>query len=256
MSKVSKGDNMRWLSWQVRLGIVLVAATAALYGLHYLIFGDLHHIFIYLLGDFAFVPLQVLIVTLIVEEFLRYRDKRARLEKLNMVIGAFFSEAGTGLLAYVSGFDPNLDRVRRDLVVRQGWTDEDFCDLSARLKRYEYGVDVKRMDLERLRTMLTGDRGFMVRLLENPTLLEHETFTQLLRAVFHVTEELESRPGFDSLPETDLAHLANDITRAYSYLVAEWVDYMRYLKGNYPYLFSLAMRTNPFDPEASPIVGK
>jgi len=28
----------------------------------------------------------------------------------------------------------------------------------------------------------------------------------------------------------------------------------QHLKDNYPYLFSLAMRTNPFDPEASPIV--
>jgi hypothetical protein len=37
-------------------------------------------------------------------------------------------------------------------------------------------------------------------------------------------------------------------------LVLEWVSYMRYLKEHYPYLFSLAMRTNPFDAEASPVV--
>jgi hypothetical protein len=29
---------------------------------------------------------------------------------------------------------------------------------------------------------------------------------------------------------------------------------MKHLKDNYPYLFSLAMRTNPFDHEASPVV--
>jgi len=29
---------------------------------------------------------------------------------------------------------------------------------------------------------------------------------------------------------------------------------MEHLKVNYPYLFSLAMRTNPFDRDASPIV--
>jgi len=32
------------------------------------------------------------------------------------------------------------------------------------------------------------------------------------------------------------------------------VDYMRYMKDNYPYLFSLAMRTNPFDRKTSPII--
>jgi hypothetical protein len=29
---------------------------------------------------------------------------------------------------------------------------------------------------------------------------------------------------------------------------------MEHLKINYPYLFSLAMRTNPFDRQASPVI--
>ncbi|MBA7569274.1 hypothetical protein ES708_11013 [subsurface metagenome] len=33
--------------------------------------------------------------------------------------------------------------------------------------------------------------------------------------------------------------------------ISEWLDYMKHLKNNYPYLFSLAMRTNPFDANAS-----
>jgi hypothetical protein len=37
--------------------------------------------------------------------------------------------------------------------------------------------------------------------------------------------------------------------------VHQWLDYLRYLKTNYPYLFSLAIRTNPFDEKASPVVG-
>ncbi|MFZ1947919.1 MAG: hypothetical protein WAW06_10280 [bacterium] len=247
---------MRFWNWQVRAGILLVLASAVLYFVHFLFFRDTHHIFLYLLGDFAFVPVQILVVTLIIEEFLRRRERQVRLEKLNMVIGAFFSEVGTRLLTYVSDFDPGLATVRGDLVVRQNWTDKDFEDLSSRLKGYQYGVDVHRIDLARLRTMLDANRDFMVRLLENPTLLEHETFTSLLRAVFHVTEELDSRPGVENLPETDLAHLAADIKRAYGRLVSEWVDYMCHLKNNYPYLFSLAMRTNPFDQHASPIVLK
>jgi hypothetical protein len=93
-----------------------------------------------------------------------------------------------------------------------------------------------------------------VRLLENPTLLEHESFTDLLRAVFHLTEELAYREDLSRSPTSDRAHIAGDINRAYHLLVHQWVDYMEYLKMNYPYLFSLAMRTNPFDREASPIV--
>ena len=97
-------------------------------------------------------------------------------------------------------------------------------------------------------------RDFLLRLLENPTLLEHEAFTDLLRAVFHLTEELQSRQSGIELPPNDYMHLAGDIKRVYSLLVQQWLDYMKYLKVNYPYLFSLAMRTNPFDQEASPVV--
>ncbi|HVP57616.1 MAG TPA: hypothetical protein VMU02_05925 [bacterium] len=247
---------MKRLSWQVRLGILLVLASAALYVVHYAVFRDAHGIFFYLLDDVAFVPIQVLLVTLIIAQLLGEREKRGRLEKLSMVIGAFFSVVGTRLLTYVSDFDPNLATIRSELVVRQNWTDREFAALSGRLKGYNYSVDINKIGLEHLRDLLTSNRDFMVRLLENPTLLEHATFTSLLRAVFHVTEELESRPNFTTLPETDFAHLAQDIKRGYGLLVSEWVDYMQHLKNNYPYLFSLAMRTNPFDQEASPIVRK
>lgn len=37
-------------------------------------------------------------------------------------------------------------------------------------------------------------------------------------------------------------------------LTYQGLDYMKYLKADYPYLFHLAARTNPFDPDASPIV--
>ncbi len=48
--------------------------------------------------------------------------------------------------------------------------------------------------------------------------------------------------------------VSNDINRVYSSLVHQWLDYMKYLKPHYPYLFSFTMRANPFDREASPIV--
>ncbi len=43
--------------------------------------------------------------------------------------------------------------------------------------------------------------------------------------------------------------------RFYGLLTAEWLDYVRHLQENYPYLFSLAVRTNPFDPAATPEIG-
>ena len=71
---------------------------------------------------------------------------------------------------------------------------------------------------------------------------------------WNLTEELEIREDLTQLPLADYTHLAGDATRAYGLLVHEWLEYMKHLKDNYPYLFSLAMRTNPFDQEASPLV--
>ena len=86
--------------------------------------------------------------------------------------------------------------------------------------------------------------------MENPNLLEHETFTELLRAVFHLMEELEHRKDLSQLPETDYQHLSGDASRAYDLLIHEWLQYMDHLMSNYPYLFSLALRLNPFDPQS------
>jgi len=49
-------------------------------------------------------------------------------------------------------------------------------------------------------------------------------------------------------------HILGDIKRAYCLLVREWLAHMEHLKNDYPYLFSLAVRMNPFDPNASPQV--
>lgn len=245
---------MRRFSWQIMLASVLIFLSAAFYFFHYAIFHDTHHIFIYLVGDIAFVPIEVLLVTVIIHQVLSAREKKSRMEKLNMVIGAFFSEVGTQLLTYLSDWDPKLANIRKDLMMTSDWSQEEFLDVSKLLKKYDYGIDIQRVDLEGLRKFLKEEINFLLRLLENPTLLEHESFTDLLWAVFHLAEELAARDDVKKLPDTDQKHLAGDIKRIYVLLVHQWLSYMGHLKNNFPYLFSLAMRTNPFDQEASPIV--
>ena len=188
------------------------------------------------------------------ELMLSRREKLARMKKLNMVIGVFFSEVGNRLIRLFAQADPRFEEIQKGLIITEKWTHQDFLAVSDHLKGLKYGVEIARTDLAGLKDFLLKERDFLVRLLENPTLLEHESFTDLLRAVFHLTEELAYREDLSQSPGTDRAHLGGDINRAYHLLVHQWVDYMEYLKANYPYLFSLAMRTNPFDRQASPIV--
>ena len=245
---------MKQVSWQILLGLSLIVLSAIFYLIHYAIFRDAHHILLYLIGDIAFVFIEVLLVTLIIHQLLGEREKRVMLKKLNMVIGAFFSEVGTGLLKIFSDFDSDTDKIRKVLVVTNDWSETEFSEGSKRIKNYNIKMDRQRVDLEKLKSFLIGKRNFLLGLLENPNLLEHESFTDLLWAVFHLTEELENRVDVKRLPDNDFAHLSSDIKRAYILLVVQWLSYMKHLKNDYPYLFSLAIRTNPFDPKASPIV--
>jgi len=245
---------MKRFGWQMMLGISLVALSAVLYFFHYVFFHDYHHIFIYLVGDIAFVPIEVLLVTIIIHRLLSEREKKSKMEKLNMVIGAFFSEVGIHSLEIFSRLDPNASQIGAELADAGELSDRRFKWLMTRLKRYEYLVEFGPGDLEELKRFTVERREFLLRLMENPNLLEHDRFTRLLRALFHLTEELENRKDIGGLPEADIRHLKGDARRVYSNLLSEWLDYMQHLKKNYPYLFSLAMRTNPFDPDASPVV--
>jgi hypothetical protein len=122
------------------------------------------------------------------------------------------------------------------------------------LKNHNGKVDSSTIDLEEFRVFLASHRTFLLGLFENPLLIEHDSFIPLPQAIFHVTEELVARDRLVDLPPTDYDHLSGDLNRVYNLLIVEWIRYMRHLNENYPYLFSLAMRTNPFDANASVIV--
>ena len=236
---------------RILFGMLLVLLSALCYAIHFAIFRDVHHIFIFLAGDVAFVFIEVIIVTLIIHQLLNYRERQAILQKLNMVVGTFFTRMGSELLKSFSDFDVNNNKVAKHLVIEQGWSQVHFLEIKKVIESHDFEINVSTGDLQRFKKLLLGHSDFVLRLLENQNLLEHESFTELLLAVSHLSEELSHRKNIEGLAEIDGEHLAGDIKRAYCILIREWLSYMEHLKNEYPYLFSLALRTNPFDPEAS-----
>jgi hypothetical protein len=228
----------------VLAAVVLTMLTVAVYLIHYAIFRDAHHIFIYMVGDLAFLPLEILLVALIIDRILEWREKQAMLGKMNMVVGVFFSEMGTRLLgALLPGFD--RARIIAGLGVKPNWSAEDFRMATSFADNLKPQADCSVIDLKALKSFLDQERDLILRLLENPNLLEHEKFTDMLWAVSHLAEELDARPELGNLPRADEAHIGQDIGRAFTALAAEWLDYVQHLKAHYPYLFSLVLRTHP-----------
>ena len=236
-------DDRRFL---LTMGLVLIVISAVLYGANILVFRNAHDTLYYLWIDLAFMPIEVLIVGVIVERIVTRRAKGAIAQKLNMVIGAFFSELGTPLLARLLPAMKEAGDIREHLHLKASWKKDDFSRAFQFAHTFSGEVDLSHVDLHELRTYMLEKRDFILRMLENPNLIEHDRFTDLLWAVMHVVDELEARPVLTGLAASDEAHLQLDVRRAYCALMAEWILYVEHLKANYPYLFSLVVRMHPF----------
>jgi len=247
-------------SWNIKIAGLLIFASLILYIAQTLIFKEPKTELFYLGINLVFLPIEALIVVIIIQTGINEREKKVMLEKLNMVIGAFFSEVGTDLLSEISKFDSKSTKTSKILIINSRWENEDFEHAKKNINGLMHNLLITPDNtdaadfLYRSKLFLQEKRMFMIALLENPNLLEHESFTDLLRAVFHLTEELDKRESTYDLPASDYKHLKYDVQRVYDLLIFEWLNYMEYLKNNYPYLFSLAMRTNPFDPNKNVVI--
>jgi hypothetical protein len=243
------------LRWLLIVSFIFVALSALIYGLNYLIFRNPHEMFFLMFEDIAFMFLNVIVVILLIERLLSQREKRALIKKLNMVIGTFFSIVGRDLLDRFARCGRGCELFKKDLNILPSWSRKEFETAAAAARNGTFDLIITPEELAGVKSFLERHRNFLVMLLENPNLLEHDRFTDLLWAVFHLSEELTHRTGdLAALPASDYDHLLKDASRAYAYLAAEWIVYTAHLKESYPYLFSLAVRINPFSPDPSAIV--
>lgn len=242
------GKALNQVKWEIYLGLGLCVTSFTIYFIKALFFHDVGAIFSDLLSQIAFLPIYILLSTIIIDSLLGRREKGQKLKKLNMIIGAFFSESGVSLLQSFSKFDGTSEETARQILM--GNWPHNVKKMKQWIKTNEFHINSRLGELEELKTTMLTKRDFLLRLLENANLLEHESFTELLWAVFHLTDELASRADLNKLSEADYHHFSGDIRRAYGLLILEWLTYMIHLQADYPFLFSFAARTNPFDPEA------
>lgn len=107
---------MKKMNRQFLLVFIIISLSVVLYSIHFIIYDNAQYIFNGVLARIAFVPIQVLLIALVLNRLLTYHEKRTRLEKLNMVVGAFFTEVGNFLLAYFSTHDPQQKNLSAELI--------------------------------------------------------------------------------------------------------------------------------------------
>ena len=243
------------MNWKIKFAIIMFALAVLIFLARYLIFGDGEEIIAYLWKHIGFIPIDILIVALVLEEIMGRKEHEAILEKIDMLMGTFFSEIGNDLIAELSKANVNKANTD-DLKAIKSWNDKDYDNKLKELKNnpVDFKANVapeEREDfLNRIQSLLVENREFLVNLINNPNLLEKDEFSSLLLALLHLDEELARRGELTDIKDADFNHLNGDMKRVYSKLVYEWVYYLKYLNKHYPYMISLAIRTNPFDSEA------
>ena len=128
------------MNWQFLLVLILIFLSIILYSIHFAIYSNAQYIFNSVLARIAFVPIQVFLVALVLNRLLTYNEKRTRLEKINMIIGVFFTEVGTDLLSHFSSHDPQKEKMSAELNFNGEWDDAKFNQLKTSLKNYNFTV--------------------------------------------------------------------------------------------------------------------
>ncbi len=234
----------------VKTGIFLIALSVVLHYMHFMIFRDMHHIMIFLLADIAFIPLEVFLVTVVLDKMIEKREKMHLIEKLNMLVGLFYGQLGLSVFEELVSSDKDIEALKENLHIEADMETDDFKKLHRFLSGHKHEVDISRLDLVKLKEDILSSKDLLVSLIANPSLLEHESFSELLMSVFHLQEELIMRSvskDQSQMKAHDLEHLSVDINRAYKHISCEWLKYIEHLKTNYPYLYVTALIKNPYD---------
>lgn len=219
------------------ISVLFTTLSVIMYLCHFYIFGDIKNTLYYTCLDIAFLPLNVLIVTFVFNNILEKREKKKIIDKLNMLVGMFYTEMGLELLKICIESDSNA----KGLVVNF----DNLNVVEKTIKAHNHKIRISKIEFEALDEILIKNKELIINLIGNPNILEHEQFSELLMATMHLADEISFRKKH-GINEDDMKHLGGDINRVYKHLSAQWVGYLKHMKEKYPYLYNTAIDHNPY----------
>jgi len=236
--------------------LALIITSASIYYTQLFFFHRPGETYFYMMQDLAFVPVQVLIVTIFLDRLLKRHEKKILTKKIFVGIGIFFSETGNNLLKLLFDITVNREILTPIFSIKPVWDEADFR--TAGQKAAQLSIELKHETdvLVEMKNFLNTNRRFILGMMENANLAEHDRFTDMLLALSHLSDELRMRDDLASLPASDFKHISKDISRVYNSILVLWLSYLFHIKSEYPFLYSLAIRSNPFDSSATVIINE
>ena len=228
---------MKKIRYYFVISFILIALSSIMFFIHYLIFGQAINTAYYSLMNLCFIPINSLVVTIMFEKLIDYRAKKDRIEKINMLVGIFFTEVGGKLMHLIIDADKDAKNYITNF--------EDLNKIKKSLYEYDYKVDMNYIDLCTIKNILVEHSNLFVTLISNESILQHQIFTDLLMSVIHLRDEIIFMEKDNGL-ELNINHLENDVIRVYKNISIQWISYLEYLQKSYPFLYNNAIRVNPF----------
>lgn len=215
----------------------LIFLSFIMFLVHYLIFGQLENTIYYSLMSLCFIPINILAVTLVFDTIMEKHSKNERMNKLNMLVGLFFSDFGFTLLTLIAASDKKIKSLGLD------FNDLEAC--SNILKVHSHEIDFQKINYTQFKKLIVDSREILSSLISNENILEHETFADLLMSLMHLRDEILFVQHME-LTQDDAIHLEGDIIRVYKNLSLQWINYLSHLKQFYPYQYKSSIKFNPF----------
>ena len=148
--------------------VILILLSVSIYYLQNQIFHQESNTIFYLFQDLAFVPIQVLLVTLLLNRFLNLMEARKKTKKINVIISTFFVGVGIEILAMMSVFNRNNDQLYHLLQMSE---EGKIKSLRKKLNDFNYEILVDQERMMRLSALLNQYRDFMLNMLGNYNLM-------------------------------------------------------------------------------------
>ncbi|NKF07386.1 hypothetical protein J1C67_12415 [Clostridium gasigenes] len=219
------------------ISLALIFLSTIMYISHNLIFGQVQNTIYYSLMNICIIPINILTVTIVFENIIDHKSKKKKLNKLNMLIGMFFSELGYELMHLIIQGDKN----GKNLIC----CFDNLKDVETKLITHDHLIDINQININNLEEILLKHRDILINLMSNDNILEHDIFTDLLMSIMHLRDELIFMKN-NNKDENTILHLQVDIARVYKNITAQWVNYLYHLEKFYPHLYKTAIQVNPF----------
>lgn len=223
------------------IALGLIALSCVLYLTHYFVFGNHHDAGYYgdkIFSHIAFLPIHALVLGIIIEGMISFRENISRKKRLNMFLGIFFRQLGAEFLALASDMCLNRDKLDNITLVHDNWRNKDFRKAHANLHDFRPEMSDEESKLLKVLDMLKQRENDILTMTRNPLVLDFEDLHDGLVSLLHLIEEIHYRGTETRFGKGEIKHLAKDVGKALVRMSQLWLTYMEYLKAEHPVLFT------------------